>query len=464
MWTFVLLWLLSHLAGLLAAGHLLLSRKRTTSLILWTFWLLLFPAAGIPLYLLLGTDRIRGRSIPTGLRSKDGPLPEATLGSSDAAPLLRAVAGFKGNFLTTMAPPTLLPDTKSYYSHLLAAIESARDFVHVQTYVFRPDDAGDRFLEALCRAARRGVEVRLIVDEIGSAKTRSRYFDRLREAGGRFSWCQTVQPLRNRYFFNLRNHRKIQVVDGKTAYVGGMNFGIEYEGRDPNVGPWRDMQIAVEGPVVDALQTVFATDWAFATDEPLAPERYAGRPGKEASIPVAVVNSGPDTTERPFLKTFILACNHARERLDIFTPYFAPEDSVIVAMQLAARRGVRVRMLIPTPNEHQYMVDIGRAHYRELMEDGVEIYEYHEAVHHGKVYLVDNRLFVVGSTNLDARSLRLNFETTLLAEDRRTVERLDAHYGAFFEAAERIDPGFLERQPVGARLKQGIARLFGPLL
>ncbi|MGE9291424.1 MAG: phospholipase D-like domain-containing protein, partial [Puniceicoccales bacterium] len=209
---------------------------------------------------------------------------------------------------------------------------------------------------------------------------------------------------------------------------------------------------------------VFSTDWTFATEEWLPDRRFTGKSTEPAKIPVTVVNSGPDEPDRSFLKTFIFICNHAKERLDIFTPYFGPEDSVILAMQLAARRGVRVRMLIPTPNEHQYMVDIGRAHYEQLMEDGVEIYEYHEAVHHGKVYIVDDNLFVLGSTNLDARSLRINFETTLLVEHPDTVTQLDELYSPFFERAERIELEKFRNQPLTDKLKQGISRLFVPIL
>ena len=465
MWTIIFfLWFLSQLAGFGALIHLLLSRKRTTSLVLWALWLLIFPALGIPLYLTIGSDRIRRRSIPSHPPGEHLEDPNAPLGSPEIAPLLQNVSHLSGNTLTRASDLKLLPDTTTYYPHLLESIDKAEKFVHIQTYVFRMDSAGDRLLEALCRAAKRGVEVRLLVDEIGSASTRTRYFKPLIQAGGQFSWCMTVQPFRNRYFLNLRNHRKIQVVDGKIAYVGGMNFGVEYEGKDSEVGPWRDMQMSVRGPVVDALQTVFATDWSFATDEWLADRHYTGFSNDDANIPVTVVNSGPDEPDRSFLKTFIFTCNHAKERLDVFTPYFGPEESVILAMQLAARRGVRVRMLIPTPNEHQYMVDIGRAHYEQLMEDGVEVYEYHEAVHHGKVYIIDDNLFVLGSTNLDARSLRINFETTLLIEDRDTVSQLDKHYEVFFERAERIELEKFRNQPLTDKLKQGISRLFVPIL
>ncbi len=458
------LWFLTHLAGFAAIVHLLLSRKRTTSLVLWTLWLLFLPVLGIPLYFTFGSDTIRRRSIPSHPAGEYLANQKKSVGPAETVPLLETVSNLSGNTLTRGANIELLPDTTSYYPHLIQSIENAKDYIHFQTYVFRMDSAGDRILKALCEAAERGVEVRLLVDEIGSASTRTRYFNPLVAAGGKFSWCMTIQPLRNRYFFNLRNHRKIQIVDGEIAYVGGMNFGTEYEGKSKDVGPWRDMQMAIRGSVVDALQSVFATDWTFATEEWLSDSRYTGRSTEESKIPVTVVNSGPDEPDRSFLKTFILACNHAKERLDIFTPYFGPEDSVILAMQLAARRGVRVRMLIPTPNEHQYMVDIGRAHYEQLMEDGVEIYEYHQAVHHGKVYLIDDNLFVLGSTNLDARSLRINFETTLLIEDRKTLKELDEHYKIFFEQAERIDLEQFRNQPLTDKLKQGISRLFVPIL
>lgn len=453
---------LVHLAGLAFWAHLLASGKRTGSMLIWTFWLLFIPLAGIPLYLLLGTDRIRRNRLEMHSRYA---MPERHVQPQQNCPeLLRHVSSLKNNAFTSIENPRILPDTDSYYPALIVAIDSAQHYIHFQTYVWRPDDVGRRFLDALVRAAKRGVEVRLLVDELGSPEAKDAFFAPLVKAGGQFSWCLTVHPRRNRYFFNLRNHRKIQLIDSRIGFVGGMNIGKEYEGRNEDVGPWSDMQLSVSGPVLNELQITFIDDWAFATGEKVEGDQYWASVKAEESVPGAVIRSGPDNIDQVFLMSFIYLCNHAKKRVDLFTPYFAPDDPMLLAICMAAERGVRVRMMIPTLNEHQYMIDLGRAFYDTLLRAGVEVYEYPESVIHAKVYLVDDEWVMIGSPNLDMRSIRLNFELALLFRHRPTVEALDAHYKGYFEGAQRVDPDAFAAQSAAERIRQGFVRLFAPFL
>ncbi len=456
-----LLFILFHAAGLALIGHVLLSNKSHASLILWTMWLLLFPILGIPLYLLLGTEKIHKKKME---RFEQIHYDEAAQPDEEQLPcILRDLHRVNGHHAARMSTPELLWDGDSYYESLLRDIDSAQTYVHIQTYVWRDDEAGIRLLESLCAAARRGVAVRIMLDEMGSVKTPRDFFDPLEEAGGRFEWYSTVQTRRSRFFFNLRNHRKINIIDGAIAYVGGMNIGEEYAGR--GIGPWQDLQMRFRGPVIANLENIFAGDWSFATRERLDDAKFYPDPSvPDEAFPAAVVQTGPDRQDRPFLKVFSLLCREATETMDVFTPYFVPNEHLLVMLQITAARGVKVRLLIPTLNEHMYMVDIGRASYEQLMDAGVEVYELPGMVHHAKVLRVDDELVFAGSHNLDTRSYKLNFELSLCFRHRETAQKMDAHFEKLFAKAERIDPEAFRRRPLSKKLQQGFVRLFGPVL
>lgn len=459
--TVELIFILLHLAGLVLIGHVLLSRKSHASLILWTLWLLLFPLLGIPLYLVLGTQKINRKAMERFEKIK---YEQAVSPDDDRLPdILKDLYQVNGYKLALMDEPELMWSGDSYYQSLVRDIESAGEYVHIQTYVWREDESGRRMLDSLCSAARRGVEVRIMLDEMGSMKTSRDFFDSVEKEGGRFTWYSTVQTRRSRFFFNLRNHRKINIIDGKVAYVGGMNIGEEYAGRA--IGPWQDLQMRFHGPVVKDLESTFAGDWSFATHERLDdPKYYPDIPEPDETFPAAVVQTGPDKADLSFLKVFSLLCREAKDRLDVFTPYFVPNEYLLVTLQIVAARGVRVRLLIPTLNEHMYMVDIGRANYEPLMDSGVEVYELPGMVHHAKALRIDDDLIFAGSHNLDVRSYKLNFELSLCFRHRKTAEKMDAHFEELFEKADRLDPEAFSRRPLKIKLKQGFVRLFGPVL
>lgn len=441
--------------------HVLLSRKTHTSLILWTCWLLLFPPVGIPLYLILGTDRIHKKRLDRFEKITYGKSPVPYRKS--VPEVLNHLERVERNVLSLMARPELMWGGDAYYERLIGDIERAESFVHIQTYVWRQDAEGRKVMDAVCRAAVRGVEVRVMTDEFGSMKSDRKFFKRIEEAGGRFSWYSTVQTRRSRFFFNLRNHRKLNIIDGKIAYVGGMNIGKEYAGRQ--IGPWTDLQMRFTGPVLSDLEDSFAEDWFFATRHRLDDDRYyPPSEAPEADIPLAVVQSGPDKLDPSYLKSFNLICNSAKKRLDLYTPYFVPNENLLITIQTAVARGVRVRLLIPTLNEHMYMVDIGRAYYEPLLEAGVEIHELPGRVHHSKVFRVDKDIVFAGSHNLDVRSFKLNFELSLCFQSADTAREMDAVFEDLFRNSDRVDEQEFKNRPLATKIKQGFVRLFGPVL
>lgn len=446
----------------------LLSPKRPASMLAWILGTLFIPFIVPALFLIVGTDRLRRRRLQRHRRPDGSKVREDLTYRFGLSPIeqqmARAIASINRIPLTGVGTVKLLRNAATYYPDVLAGVRRARHHVHWQVYVWRDDAAGREFLAALVDAARRGIKVRLLVDELGSIEVSESFFQPLVDAGGEFSWFYTVHPRRNRYFLNLRNHRKLQVVDGREAWVGGMNIGREYQGGDPEVGEWLDLQVRVDGPAVAGLQEVFRNDWYFATEREFAGDRYFPATDVPAALPALLVESGPDSMRKPFLKSLLALCATAEERIDLFTPYFLPVSSLVDALQVAAARGLCVRLMVSEKNDHRFLVRIGRSYYEELMAFGVEIYEYSAAVHHAKTVIVDDRWLMVGSANLDVRSIDLNFELNLVLRAPEACRALNEIHAGMFAQSRRLDPEVFARRPRREKLAEGLSRLWAPLL
>ena len=265
---------------------------------------------------------------------------------------------------------------------------------------------------------------------------------------------------------NLRNHRKIVVVDGEIAYTGGFNVGDEYRGGVmPGIGGWRDVHLRIEGPAAAELQRVFFQDWAFATGEPIDPTTYFPREfAARGDATVAVVPSGPDTRTEAIHRLFFGAIVGAEREVHVTTPYFVPTESLMVAMELAAMRGVDVKLMLPGRSNHRVTFHAGRSFYDQLLEAGVELREYQPGIVHAKTLVVDGRVALVGSANMDLRSFRLNFEVHTLVHDQTTATALRASFDEYLSASRRVALEPWRQRSWHLRVKEGAARLVSPLL
>lgn len=465
--TFLLIAL--ELIGLAAVLHVLLSGKRPLSMLIWIGILLLLPGLGLLTYLLIGSDRVRRRRFKRHRHQVDDRIgdarsPEPDLQETDCR-LLSAVSRLCRHPITSVeGKVTAYYSGSAYYPELMSAIEKAESFIHIEMYLWRNDDTGQRIRDALVAAAKNGVTVRLLVDEIGSIEVREHFFRPIVAAGGRFSWFYTVHPRRNRYFFNLRNHRKMVIIDGRLAFIGGINIGGEYEGRDPSIGKWKDLQIRIQGDVVNQLQEVFRHDWHFATEEEIDMTDYYQDFGGPGDSPAVIVESGPDTKKGVALNSLLAMIGQAARRIDLFTPYFVPEPGLVSALQIAAAKGVDVRLMVSKKNDFQILVDIARSFYDELLDSGVAIYEYDRAMNHAKLAVADGKWVLAGSANLDARSMHLNFEVGILLKSSDLCRQMAAHLEALFADAAVIEPERFAKRSTYQRLKQGALRLLAPLL
>jgi cardiolipin synthase len=458
--------------------HLLLLKKRPSATLAWLWAIVFIPFIGVSVYVAIGTDRLkrrrlRRRSLYSARVTRQGGPPDTTDDGTTA--LIRHIEPRDRQFLQLLSRVNHLPssssanlrilrDSADFYDALGRRIAEAKHHIHLEFYIWHPDETGTRFLRLLADAARRGVVVRLLLDGVGSHSFNEGALKDLKAAGGQFSWFQSLDPKRNRFFLNLRNHRKLQIVDGTVAFVGGMNIGREYEGLDETLGHWRDVQVETEGAVVNELQDVFADDWFFATGEKISALTYFPRFTARAEHPVQVVLGGPDRRNEPIAKTIVSLLNEASTRAWIATGYFVPDDIILSALELAAIRGVDVRLLISEKNDHPLLVDVGRSYYGQLLAAGVRIFEYSVGINHAKVMLSDESWTMVGSANLDYRSMRLNFELNLLAHsaDRNTeLSRILEHD---FALCQEIDPAAFARRPFSKKFLEAALRPLSPML
>jgi cardiolipin synthase len=351
------------------------------------------------------------------------------------------------------------------YAAMLAAIRTAKHHVHVQFFIFRPDDSGRRFVAELAAAARRGVQVRFLYDSLGSYNLGSRLVRELRQAGGKTAaFLPLLNPL-YRLRVNLRNHRKILVVDGQTAFTGGLNVGDEYLGKHPKFGYWRDTHFRVHGPAAESLQRVFLEDWYFAAEEAVTgPEYYPPFAELPGGSPVQVVHSGPDAEYKAIRETYFAGILRGRKRVWIASPYFVPDPGLKDALILAGRAGVDVRFLGLFRPDKWVPFLAARYYWSELLAAGVKVYQYARGMMHAKYVLVDGEWASVGTANVDNRSLFLNFEVNCLIYDGKVVAELEEQYVKDLEWSVRLDPAVFAARPFASRLAENAARLMSPVL
>ncbi|HEY3788656.1 MAG TPA: cardiolipin synthase, partial [Urbifossiella sp.] len=351
------------------------------------------------------------------------------------------------------------------YAAMLEAIAAAKHHIHMQFFIVRPDDSGRRFIAALAGARRRGVEVRFLYDSVGSLTLRVKLLAELEKAGGQVAAFLPVFNPVYRLRINLRNHRKILIVDGKIGFNGGMNIGDEYLGKDPKFGYWRDTFFRIEGPVVESLQRVFLEDWHFATENAVRGADYYPRwleqPGRSI---VQVVHSGPDSQYKAIRETYFAGILRGCKRIWIASPYFVPDAGLRDALVLAGRSGIDVRLLGLFRPDRWMPFLAARYYWSELLEAGVKVYQYARGMMHSKYILVDGEWASVGTANLDNRSLYLNYEVNCLIYDANVVAELEAAFLKDLEWSVRLDPAVYASRPFTSKLAENAARLMSPVM
>jgi cardiolipin synthase A/B len=467
---------IAHVLGVIAACHAILNTRTSQGAIAWAVSLTAMPYLTLIPYLFLGRSRFSGyvdarRSETAALRSRTRATPPAHApdpprdlpAGAPGHASVRALTRLAGTpFLAGNAVRTLV-NGDATFSAILAAIERARRYVIVQFFIVRDDALGDMLRDALLACAARGARCYLLYDSIGSFDLPQRYVNALRAGGVEVHPFATHRQFVNRFQLNFRNHRKIVVVDGEVAYVGGHNVGVEYLGANPRLSPWRDTHIEVRGPAVARIQDVFAEDWHWAT-QTLPPAPPAPAPHPDADMHCLVVPMGPADPQETGSLFFVEAINAARERVWLTSPYLVPDEAVIAALKLAVMRGVDVRILIPSRRDHYVVFEASKLYARDLVRAGVRIFRYRPGFLHQKVVLIDRAAAAIGSANLDNRSFRLNFEIMVLTVDAGFAAEVDAMLSRDFADAFEVDTTEYQRASAWRRVAMHVARLFAPIL
>jgi cardiolipin synthase len=461
---------------ILVIPWVLLTKKDATAALAWCLIVVFVPVLGALLFWVFGYNYVRRlrrkRQHRAAFRREHPPRTQWAGRASgendddepaepDLARLARKVRAFPMSHGNHVA---LYHETQQAYAVLLDTIAQARHHVHLEFYIFRSDATGQRLTDLLTQKAKEGVEVRLLYDAMGCVRTRQAMFRPLRQAGGKVSAFLPLNPLRSHIQVNLRNHRKIVVVDGQVAFTGGMNIGDEYLGKDPYFGYWRDQFLRLEGPAVGGLQRVFVEDWDFAVGEALDGPAYFPELPPAGTALVQVVESGPDQEINSIRELFFAAILNANHRLWIASPYFVPDGSLLDALRLARYRGVDVRLLSLLKPDHFLSFYAGRYYWSEMLAQGARVYQYARGMMHAKILMVDGRWAMVGSPNLDNRSLRLNFEAACVFYSPELVIALEQQYLRDLEDAVLLDPKTYAERPLPDRLIENACRLFSPLL
>ncbi len=449
-------------------------RRKPSAAVPWLLVIFFEPWLGVVLYLLIGNNRLPRRRI------------------SEHAQLLEELKTVRRRFENhpDMTRPTLSPEqamavtlaehlgympilggnqvdlmsrTEEVIDRLIADIRAAQQHVHLLFYIYSDDATGRRVTEALVEAAARGVRCRVLVDAVGSRPMFKRMAPEMRAQGIEVFRALPANPFRRRVArLDLRNHRKLAVIDGRIGYTGSQNVvDADYGRRDL---AWHDMMVRITGPVVLELQAVFVSDWYFETDEILDSEDIFAEPIRAGRVPAQTLPSGPSYPTENYQRMVVAALHAARRRVTITTPYFVPDEPFLQAMEVAVLRGVEVELVVPQRFDQILVGAATRAFYDDLLAAGVSVYLYQPGLVHAKTMSIDDAWAMIGTSNFDIRSFALNFEINMVFFGVEVAEQLRARQQEYIEQSVRLSAAEWHRRRVWQRMGQYIARLLAPLL
>ncbi len=397
-------------------------------------------------------DRLKSRSTPTDIFERHLALEEAIAGSP----------------LTTGNRVRLLQDGPATYRAMLQAIAAARDHVNMETYILDDDAIGQQFAQALIRKQQEGVQVNLIHDSVGTLQTPQAFFDPLRAAGIQVLEFNPVNPLvaKKGWELNQRDHRKLLIIDGATAFLGGINISGVYSSGSSLVkhaaksgdAQWRDTDIQIDGPVVADFQKLFLDAWASQKAAPLPQRDYFPKLKPAGNLVVRAIGSSPDDAYSQIYGTLLSAIDSAETRIEITNAYFVPDPQLVAGLESAAHRGVTVRLILPSQTDSWLVFHAGRAHYERLLRAGVRIHERRGVILHSKTALIDGVWSTVGSTNLDWRSFLHNYEINAVILGEEFGRQVQAMFDRDLTESDEITLTQWERRSIDLRMKEMFAR------
>lgn len=353
---------------------------------------------------------------------------------------------------------------KKTFQAIIDTIDKAEDSIHLVFYIIASDRIGNIIKEKLIKKARSGVEVRLIYDDVGSWRTSRKFINELKDAG------VEVHPFMKVKFpfltskANYRNHRKIIVIDGKVAFMGGMNIADRYLEGDESLGMWYDTVLRIDGDTVKMLQIVFLTDWFFVSKKIVSgKDKYFPEHIIPETHPIQVTVSGPDSDWASIMQAFFTAITHAKKHIYISTPYFVPNESILTALKTASLSGVDVRIVLPGKSDSTVVYWSSMSYVSELLNAGIKVYLFQNGFNHSKILMIDTSFSSVGSANMDIRSFEDNFEIMAMIYDAEVTEKLENQFFRDIKRSKKINATHWNKRPLRQSFNESVARMFSPL-
>jgi len=436
-------------------------RRNSAATWAWVAAIALVPIGGFVVYMIFGQDSQKQKVFLA--KSEDD---EALLATYQGL-------GVNEGDITENNRITLFHEGATKFDALLNDIADAKSSIFVQYYIFRGDEVGQQLVNSLAKRAKEGLEVRLMVDGMGCQFTPKAVFQPLMDAGGKFALFMPPVPVR----INFRNHRKLVVIDGSVAYLGGLNIGKEYLGQHERFGFWRDTHIRLTGGAVQPLTLRFIMDWNFVASNKnrwrirvskmdVSPQYFRALPsdGLVHGAKVTIISSGPDTKYPNILHKFVEMIMYAKKSVYIQSPYFVPCDTLYTALRIAAIKGIDVRIMYPANPDHPFVYWAGLSYVGELMSAGAKGYEYTRGFIHCKTLMIDSQVCAIGSANMDVRSFKINFETHAFIEDAAITMELEEAFRRDMVECRLLDIETYSLRPRVTKIREAVARLFSPLI
>lgn len=451
--------------------------RHPTQTIIWLIVLGSFPLIGFILYLLFGRNyrkermyrkkyfldkqtflRIEGDTDPIN----DEKVKEMGVHQQNLFFLAQKLGNSPISFATESK---VLTNGEETFQQIFESLNKAIHHIHLEYYIVRHDEIGTKIKDVLIKKAKEGVKVRFLYDAVGSWQLSKKYINELRDAGVEVVAFGPVKiPFLNSKF-NFRNHRKIIVIDGSIGYVGGLNIGDEYLGRNEHFGFWRDTHLYVKGEAVRSLQLIFLQDWYYMTNNSFLTSEYLSPVLEENEHGgVQLIAGGPDNEWSVIKNIFFSMITSAKESVWIASPYFIPDEDIFSAIKIAALSGIDVRLLVPGRPDKRIVFHASRSYFPELLEAGVKIYQYENGFMHSKIIIVDHELASIGTSNMDMRSFHLNFEVNAFLYRTRSTIKLVSEYLKDIDQSKQLNLAAFNERHIGYRILESTSRLLSPLL
>ncbi len=460
-----------QIIGIVAALDAIWKGRTSQGSIAWAVVLILFPYLAVPLYWMFGDRKFQGYVVArrTGdlkinhlahdLKKR---LIEKNLISHDEHPEFKVVENLAKMPFTIYNKAEVLINGEATFDAIFEGIDNAKDYILVQFYKIKEDKLGIKLQTKLIKKAKEGVRIYLLYDDIGCTPLPRSYMEKMRNNGIQVYNFKSRKGWAHRLRLNFRNHRKIVVIDGTKAYVGGLNVCDKYMGIDPKYGYWRDTHVKIEGPSVQSVQLPFISDWFWATREvPML--NWEPSYKKEWKNNVMVLPSGPADELETCGIFFVHAINSAKKRLWIISPYFVPDQQVLCALQLAGLRGVDVKLMIPEKSDLLITSLSALSYLQEVTKTGIKVYRYKKGFLHQKTMLIDDDRSMIGTANLDNRSIRINFEINIIFSSKEFAGKVEEMMIEDFSNSFQITDEDYTSKPFWYKLAVKVARLLAPI-